>query len=91
MKLKFEKNKIEEITVTIDGNNFVSQNYIEMIKQLYLGTKMQFEFGEDITQEEQNSVIKMVGMINNIDTKNSKNTTEEVRNEDDINPEDIPF
>jgi len=97
MKLKFEKSEIGETIVTVDGKNFVSQNYIELIKQLYAGTEVEVEFGEDITTEEQNSINEMVKTINTIDTKTEVTKNNEVADvtpdypEEEINPEDIPF
>ena len=97
MKLKFDKNEAKETVVTAGGKSFTSQNYIEMIKQLHAGTKVEVEFGENITEEEQSSINKMVKTINAIDAKvdeSDKNNDSDVLTdyaEVEINPKDIPF
>lgn len=97
MKLKFEKNKAEETIVTVDEKTFVSQNYIDMIKQLHAGNDVEVEFGDGVTTEEQNSINEMVRAINSIDTKivqrsgTHENGGAIEYQEEEINPDDIPF
>lgn len=97
MKLKFDKNEVEEVIVSADGKSFSSQDYIEMIKQLHSGTVIDVEFGNSITEEEKISVNKMIGEINAVDrkavTKKVPAPIEKavVYPDEEINPEDIPF
>lgn len=90
MKLKFDKNLKEETIVTVDGSNFVSQNYIDMVKEIHAGTPIEVEFSEKITQEEQNSVNAMIKKLNEINKQNI-DTDQGFEPVDDINSEDIPF
>lgn len=85
MKLKFEKNKSEEIIVSADGNSFTSQNYIDMIKQLHEGNKLDIEFGEGVSDSEKESINKMVETINTLDTK----TDSDVQESNDEGDEDL--
>lgn len=89
MKLKFDKNSKEETIVTVDGSNFVSQNYIDMVKEIHAGTLVEVEFSEKITQEEQDSINTMIKKLN--ETNNQDNESIQEYIDDDINPEDIPF
>lgn len=92
MKLKFQKNIEGEVIVTESGKSFVSQNYIEMIKQLHAGAKLMVEFGDGITAEEQDSINDMVKSVNSINTKSDAiETTETNIYEEEIDPNDIPF
>lgn len=88
MKLKFDKNTKEETIVTVGDNNFVSQNYIEMIKDIHAGNLIEVEFGEKIDQDEINSINAMVKKLNEI---NSQDTGQEHETIDTNNLEDIPF
>lgn len=90
MKLKFDKNPKGETIVTADGCNFVSQNYIDMIKKIYAGIPIKVEFGEKITKDEQDSINIMIKALNEIGTLDD-DTTQEYETIDDINPDDIPF
>lgn len=83
MKLKFDKNEAGEILMTADGDSFASQDYIEMIKHLHVGTKVEVEFGENITEEEQNSINGMVKAINAIDVRAAENEQSDIEETDD--------
>ncbi len=90
MKLKFDKNIKEETIVTVGGNNFVSQNYIEMIKEVHAGNLIEVEFSEKIEQDEINSINAMVKKLNGIKNENN-NSSQEDELVDDIDINDIPF
>lgn len=66
MKLKFEKTKDGAISVKIGDRSFTTKDYIQMIKDIKNEEKMEAEFGDGITQEEQNSVNSMLDEVNNI-------------------------
>ena len=87
MKLKFEKNKNGEITIKVDGKDFSTKDYIQMIKKIKNEEKIEPEFGGNITEEEQNSVNSMIDDLNNI--KESKVDESEAKEE--INVDNIPF
>lgn len=91
MKIKFEKNSKDEVVVTADGHNFASQNYIDMVKEIHAGKKLEVEFGKNVTPEEKNSINEMVKVLNSIDTKKDIDPVEEMENPEEINIEDIPF
>lgn len=85
MKLKFEKSEEGEISVKIEDRNFVTKDYIQMIKDIKSDEKMEAEFSEEITQEEQNSVNSMLDEINKIKevaTNENDGDNEEVHTED---------
>lgn len=87
MKLKFEKNEAQEIIVSADGENFVSQNYIDLIKQLHAGKKLEVEFEEGLTDAEKQTIIKMVETINSLDTETGGSDFKpinEVEKDDDL-------
>ncbi len=67
MKLEFKKNESEEVIVETDGEVFVSQSYIKMIKNLHKGTKVKVAFDDKFTPEEKDSVNAMIKKINNIE------------------------
>ena len=80
MKLKFEKNKDGIISVKVGDRNFATKDYIQMIKDIKSEEKIEAEFGDDITQEEQDSVNSMLEEINKIkerDEGNDEENTEE--------------
>ena len=97
MKLKFEKNENEEIFVKINGEDFFTKDYIEMIKEVKKEKKIEAEFGENITEEEQKSVESMLKDINDIkelgykEDKNEGLESEDGEEGDEIKIEDIPF
>ena len=89
MKLKFIKNEDGVISVKIGKEDFSTGDYIEMIKEIKNEKKIEVEFEENISEDEQDSVKLMIKDINNIG-KADFNEKEEVV-EDKIKLEDIPF
>ncbi len=96
MKLKFTKNKNEEILLTMNGKEFDTNDYLEIVKNIKDDKKIELEdFDETISPEEQESIKEMIKEINLIGN-NDDNTEDEESNavecpEEDINPENIPF
>lgn len=66
MKLTFIKNSAGEIVVKVKGENFVTRDYIEMVKQVKANKPIEAEFDKEITKEEKDSVNLMLGEINKI-------------------------
>lgn len=94
MKLKFEKNKKRETFVKVDGKDFSTKDYIEMIKKIKNKEKIEVEFEEDITTEEQGNIESMINEINSIkefDFKEQEREEENTDQYDEIKMEDIPF
>lgn len=91
MKLKFEKNEIGEIFVRIGEKDFSTADYIKMIEEVKDKKKITAEFGENISEEDQNSVNSMLIEINSIGKKDSIKKEESDEEEEQISAEDIPF
>ncbi len=102
MKLKFKKNENKEILVKINGKDFSTKDYIEMIKEINNEKKIEVEFGKNVTEEEQESVLSMFNDINNIKEVDHKecdgivNHNEDLEGEskkddDEIKVKNIPF
>lgn len=85
MKLKFTKDKDGEISVKIGEKDFSTADYINMIKEIKSKKEIEAEYGDDISEDEIDSVKSMLKDINNI------KETDVSKNEEKINPEDIPF
>lgn len=68
MKLKFIKNSDGEITVIVDEKVFDTTDYLNMIIAVKNSTKIEVEsFDESISEEEKDSINKMLKKINEID------------------------
>lgn len=68
MKLEFTKNEDGEIFVKIGLKEFSNEDYIRMIKEIKSGKKIEANFGDNISKDEQDSVLLMLKSINNIKT-----------------------
>lgn len=94
MKLKFEKSENGVISVKIGDNDFVTKDYIKMIKDIKNGEKIEAEFGDNISKEERDSVSSMFKDINSIKETSADENKEAAAieyPEGDINPDDLPF
>ena len=68
MKLEFTKNEDGEIFVKIGLKEFSNEDYIRMIKEIKSAKKIEANFGDNISKDEQDSVLLMLKSINNIKT-----------------------
>jgi len=82
MKLSFDKKDSGEVFVQVEGRNFATKDYIEMIKQIKKNEEVEAEFTESITQDERNSIEAMLGEINGI--KDSEEEPDEEGDEFDF-------
>ncbi len=96
MKLKFTRKEDGNISLTINDKDFNTDDYLKIIKEVYDGNEIELDnFDESITEEEQASIKKMIEKINSIKNDamldDMDNDSDTDTNEEDINPEDIPF
>ena len=96
MKLKFTRKEDGNISLTINDKDFNTDDYLRIIKEVYDGNEIKLDnFDESITEEEQASIKKMIEKINSIKNNamldDMDNDSDTDTNEEDINPEDIPF
>ncbi|MEY4440458.1 MAG: hypothetical protein RLY49_84 [Candidatus Parcubacteria bacterium] len=78
MKLKFLKKENDEIYIMIGEKEFSSNDYVDMIKEIYSNEKVEVEFSSDITSEEQESVNFMIAEINKINVKSDVSEDEDI-------------
>lgn len=90
MKLKFDKNTEGEISVQINGKSMGSEDYITLIKEVKSETKIEADFGGDVTLEERGSIDAMLKKINKINSDSANGGIIDY-DEEEIKPEDIPF
>ena len=95
MNIQFTKDAEGGVVASADGHTFSSSDYIEIVKLLHSGEKISGEFSAEITDEEKDSLSKMITSINIVDSKTDQPqvqaSTAVVYPEEEINPEDIPF
>ena len=84
MKIKFNQNKDGKIVVEIDNKAFVTKDYLQMIKEIKSNNKIEAEFTETISQDEQKIVNQMIEKINKIKEA-------EIKEDGEVNSDDIPF
>ena len=82
MKLHFDKKEDGEIYVQINGKDFSTKDYIQMVKDIRDEKKIEASHGKQITQEEQDSIKEMLVEINQINKENPE--TEEETEDDDF-------
>jgi len=86
MNLIFNKDKDGKILVTIDGKDFTTKDYINMIKEIKEGKDIKVSFDGDVSSEEKENINSMISDINNI-----KEIDKIKIDESDIDSESIPF
>lgn len=88
MILLFEKNENEEIQVKINGGEFSSKDYIDIIKAVKGGVNIEARFSDDILEEDKESVNQMISRINQITSDKIEKVAEAPLKE---SSEDLPF
>jgi hypothetical protein len=71
MKLHFDKKEDGEIYAQVEGKDFSTKDYIQMIKEVKSEKKIEASFGKQITQDEQDSVKEMLVEINQINKEDT--------------------
>lgn len=95
MKLKFSKNESGEVFLLVDGKPFSTEHYLEMVRNIKDKTKIELDdFGDNIAQEEKDSINKMIADINKIEFMNVSDENEDSIGSNTDNseePDDLPF
>ncbi|MBW3020883.1 hypothetical protein KY334_06310 [Candidatus Woesearchaeota archaeon] len=66
MKLNFKKEENGEINIAVEGTEFSTADYIEIIKNLKDGNRIEVDFEGDVSEEEKDSINSMIEEINKI-------------------------
>ena len=72
MKLLFLKNKEGEISVEVNDSLFETKDYVEMIKSIKKGDKVEVSYDKVFTSEETGKIDSMIDKINNISSDDNK-------------------
>lgn len=66
MKLNFKKEENGAINIAVGGTEFSTTDYIEIIKNLKDGDRIEVDFEGDVSEEEKDSINSMIEEINKI-------------------------
>lgn len=96
MKLQFIKDKGGNVLLTMNGEDFTTDNYLKIIKGMREGEILKLEkFDKSISEEEQESIKRMIDEINSIRVKDKfsdgENDTMQDNDEEDTERNNASF
>lgn len=85
MKLVFTKNEEGEISVEVNDSLFETKDYVEMIKGIKKGDKVEVSYDEVFTSEETEKIDSMIDKINDISSDDDEDINSDSESGEDSN------